>query len=303
MRPEKEPLRRPARAVPDLDAEREVDFGRYVRAVAARWWLVLLGVVVGVLVGWLLSSATSSNVHRAQATIYLGQPIAALGSAQLPSPATNIAAVREIVRSDELVDEVASQVGVPAGRLRNSISTSQVTGAAARSDESEGIFTITVRGPWPGQTVARATNLLATAVVERTSGYVDAKIRAYEEKLRGIERELASLDERIDNLQRSASSPGLSDAERIIVVSLIGFAEDRRFQLVDDRSDTQLVLTQARDIEKGAVITEARSSQVTPRSSRSSMIVGGLIGLVAGIALALAWEPLVRRRRLRVSTP
>src|ERR671924_240487 len=117
MRPEKEPLRRPARAVPDLDAEREVDFGRYVRAVAARWWLVLLGVVVGVLVGCLLSSATSSNVHRAQATIYLGQPIAALGSAQLPSPATNIAAVREIVRSDEHVDEPGDGGRGPLGRV------------------------------------------------------------------------------------------------------------------------------------------------------------------------------------------
>ncbi len=29
----------------DLDAEQEVDFGRYWRAIAARWWLLLAGIV------------------------------------------------------------------------------------------------------------------------------------------------------------------------------------------------------------------------------------------------------------------
>ena len=39
---------------PDLDSEREVDLGRYLDALVARWWLPLLGLVVGVILGYLL---------------------------------------------------------------------------------------------------------------------------------------------------------------------------------------------------------------------------------------------------------
>jgi capsular polysaccharide biosynthesis protein len=302
MRPETEPRPRPARAVPELDAEREVDLGRYGRSIAARWWLVLLAIVVGVLVGYLFSSTVSSDVNRAQATIYLGQALSATGNSQVPTLATNLTAVREIARSDELVESVAGEVGISPANLGSGISTSQVTGSGARQDQSQSVFTVSVRGSWGGRTVARATNLLAAAIVERTSGYVDTKIDALGQKLDGIERELASIERRIDDLQASVSARDLSPTERLILISLIGFAEDRRFQLVEDRTDTELVLNQARTIERGQVVTDARSAQVTPRSSRSSMVVGGLLGLIAGIVLALAWEPIVRRRRLRVST-
>jgi uncharacterized protein involved in exopolysaccharide biosynthesis len=55
-------------------------------------------------------------------------------------------------------------------------------------------------------------------------------------------------------------------------------------------------------VEKGRLISEARGSAVAARSNRTSIVVGGLIGLIAGIVLALAWAPLQRRRRrLRVS--
>ena len=36
----------------DLDAEQEVDLGRYWNAVVARWWLPLAGLLVGALIGW-----------------------------------------------------------------------------------------------------------------------------------------------------------------------------------------------------------------------------------------------------------
>lgn len=303
MRPEQDPRPRRARAVPDLDAERELDLGRYGRALAVRWWLVLLAVVLGALVGYLFSSAGTSEVNRGQATIYLGQPLSATSSAPVQSVATNLAAVKEIARSDDLVEKVAAEVAVPADQLRNGISTSQVTGAAARQDQSQGVFTVSVRGPWSQTTVARATNLLAAAVVERTSGYVAAKIQAFEQNLEGVERELASIERRVEDFERAARSPDLSPVERLTLVSLIGFAEDRRFQLVEERTDTELLIAQARDVEQGQVVTQARAAQVTPRSSKSSTVVGGLIGLIVGVALALAWEPLVRRRRLRVSTP
>src|ERR671937_272745 len=35
----------PRRDLPELDVEQEIDFSRYTRAIAARWWLLKLGFV------------------------------------------------------------------------------------------------------------------------------------------------------------------------------------------------------------------------------------------------------------------
>ena len=138
------------------EAEQEIDLGKYGRRLARRWWLLVLGLVVGGLIGWIFSSAASSDVNRAEATIYLGQPLSASGGSQVPSVQTNPAAVREIARSEEVVGEVAEQVGVDAQRLRAGISTSQISGAVARTGQPNQLFDIAVRGPWPRATVAEA---------------------------------------------------------------------------------------------------------------------------------------------------
>jgi uncharacterized protein involved in exopolysaccharide biosynthesis len=42
-----------ARPELDLDAEADVDLGRYGRALCERWWLLLAGLVAGAGVGYL----------------------------------------------------------------------------------------------------------------------------------------------------------------------------------------------------------------------------------------------------------
>jgi capsular polysaccharide biosynthesis protein len=304
MRTEEDPRTRPARPLPDLDAEQEIDFGRYGRAVLQRWWLVLAAVVVGALIGWLVSAAENADVNRAEATVYLGQPTTAGGSAQVSTFATNPTAVRELARSDEVVDDVAAQVGIEPGELRSGISTSAVGGAATTrpGQQPTPLYEIAVSGTWPRATVAEAANLLAAAVIDGSSVYVDTKIETYERGLATIGDQIDSIDQRIAQLQEAAQDPGLESVERLIFLNLIATAEDRRSELVQEQAETELLLTQAQQVEKGRLISEARGSAVAARSNRTSIVVGGLIGLIAGIVLALAWEPLQRRRRrLRVS--
>ncbi len=290
---------RPAksRELPELEAEQEIDLGRYGRRLAKRWWLLVLGLVIGGLIGWIFSSTASSDVNRAEATIYLGQPLSASGGSQVPSVQTNPAAVREIARSDEVVGDVAEQVGVDARRLRAGISTSQVSGAVVRTGQTNQLFEIAVRGPWPRRTVAEATNLLAAEVVERTSAYADTKITAYEARLEELDGDLEAAEALIAQLTAQASAPDTSSEDRVTAVTLLGFARGDRSDLSDQRLEVELLLAQARDVEKGQVVTEARASAVTPRSSRSSIVVGALIGLIVGFAAALAWDPIVGRRR------
>lgn len=267
--------------------EEELDLREYGRTVGARWWLVLAAVVLGALIGWLLAVG-GGDVWRARTTIYLGQPIAPSGEAQIQSAATNPSTAGVIARSDEVVEQVAAEVGVQPGKLRGGISTRAIEGAITRLNQTP-LVEISVRGPWGREQVAEAANLIAAEVAERSSGYVNSKIAAFDERLSAQEDELSTLDERIAQLEQGG---GGLDA-----VALLAVFEQRRGQLRAEHADTQEALSVAQNVEAAQVLTEARGTKVSARSPRSSIIVGALIGLLAGVLLALLWDPLTSRLR------
>jgi len=41
------------RPLPDVDAEEELELGRYWNALITRWWLPLAGLVAGIAIGYL----------------------------------------------------------------------------------------------------------------------------------------------------------------------------------------------------------------------------------------------------------
>ena len=73
----------------DPEAEQEVDFGRYWRLLAARWWVPVAGLVVGAVVGYLIALG-GNQVYKATATLYLGQPYTASGNVQLSYSAAKV---------------------------------------------------------------------------------------------------------------------------------------------------------------------------------------------------------------------
>src|SRR5437867_5363767 len=106
------------RSVPDLDAEQEVDFGRYWRMIAARWWLPVGLLVAGLVIGYLVSLGTNSTTYKATAQVYLGQPLAPGGAAPVGSAPTSLGLVSNFVTSETTIKTVASRVGLNASRLR-----------------------------------------------------------------------------------------------------------------------------------------------------------------------------------------
>src|SRR5919202_6535598 len=98
--------RRPDPSDLDFDAEQEVDFGRLWGTLASHWWLPLLGLVVGAILGY-LASLGGGQVYKAQTTIYLGQPYSVSGNVQLQSAQTNPSTVRQIVNAQSTLEAVA----------------------------------------------------------------------------------------------------------------------------------------------------------------------------------------------------
>src|ERR1043165_8438500 len=166
---------RPRPAPPDLDAEAEVDLGGYGEAILARWWLLLLGLVVGAIIGY-LSTLGGSQTFRAQAVLYMGQPLGA-GLAPLQSLQTNPSSAHTIITSEEVVRRVARQAGMTEGQLRNGTSVTAVQGFNAKLNQTP-LIAITVKGPEPGKS-ARAADLLGATLVSAFSGVSKPKIDVF----------------------------------------------------------------------------------------------------------------------------
>jgi uncharacterized protein involved in exopolysaccharide biosynthesis len=264
----------------DFDAEQEIDLGRHARAVAARWWLPLLGLIAGAAIGYALSLGGSA-VYVGQAVVYLGQPLGILGGNQVQAPNTNPSTARAIVRSESVIRRVANEVGLSPSTLRSGVNATPVQGNVPRLGQTP-LVQVTVRGPRPAR-VAAASNELADTLVDRLSSYSRTKIETLEEQL-------AADEAAIDELDRALDSADVSSTNKLIL-------QLRLSQLQQDRTQTIQLLSLARNVESPRVLTRASAVKTTARSRRNSIAVGGFIGLLLGIAAALLWEPVTRRRR------
>ena len=133
---------------PRLEGEADVDLGRHVSAVAARWWLLVVGFVAGVAIA-LLFSVGGKDVYRAAALVYPGQPLSPTGSLQIQSLATNPSAIGQIARSEAALRRgaEASGYGSPA-KLRRNQAVQGVSGNVARNGQVQ-LVNIVVTGDAP----------------------------------------------------------------------------------------------------------------------------------------------------------
>src|ERR671934_1332543 len=110
----------------ELEAEQEVDLGRYWSALAARWWLPVVGLLVGAAIAYVISLG-GSNSFKASATVYLGTPYSIIGNVQLSTPQTNPSTVNALIHSEEFVEKAAAFAGTSPGSIRGGISSKSIS--------------------------------------------------------------------------------------------------------------------------------------------------------------------------------
>jgi hypothetical protein len=266
----------------DWDAEQDVDLGRYARALLDRWWLPVLGLLVGAALGY-LATVGSSQVYSAKSTVYLGQPYTASGNIQLQSAQTNPSTVRQIVTAEESILAAAKAAKLKPSALRGHVSVQPVSGNLAKLGQTP-LVSIEVQGPTRRKT-ADATNVLAQAVIDSSaiSGYPAAKIRNF--------RAQVTRDEQQTNVINQALRSGsVSTTDKLLLQLQLG-------NLKQDQIAASQLLSQALQVEQPRVVTKAAATRVTARSRRNSIVVAAVIGLLVGILAALAWAPVASRLR------
>lgn len=276
----------------EQELEQEVDFGRYFRTLAGRWWLLVIGVVVGALIGAALT-AGQKELYRARATLYLGQPLAATGTTQIQSLNTNPSTVGRLARSESIVSEASDMSGLPEGKLRSGISTATVQGYLSKQGQTP-LVTISIKADAPPRQVTDAANALAELVLEANSRYPQAKIDTLNAQIASYKSEIEAIDKRLESINASLDGRGLSALERQVLLTAATVSEQRRGVVSDELRQSELLLTQAETVEMGSIVAEGRAIKTTARSRRNSLVVGAALGLLVAALVALT---LPARRR------
>jgi hypothetical protein len=279
------------RSEPDLEAEREVDLGHYLDALVARWWIPLLGLVIGVAIGYLLALG-GKEVFRAQATVYVGTPYGPGGNVALQGLSTNPNTVARIARGEETIRKVSSESGMSPRQLRAGIATRPVRVSGVAKTVPNQLYVVSVKGSRRGEVTA-ATAGISQRIVDVVGGYAKLKIKSFKEEIASDNRQLAAIDELATKAE--AAQRGSSGLEGLTLGTLLLTAEQRRGTLQQDRLQARQLLALAEQVELPQVIDRGAATKTTARSTRNSAAVAGLIGLILGILAALLWEPVAAR--------
>ena len=267
----------------DPEAEQEVDFARYVKLLGSRWWLLAAGLVLGAVIGYLVSLG-GNQVYSATATVYLGQPYSPTGGNPVNTPQTNPSSVGQVVNNQAVANTVANLCHTKANVFAKGISTQAVaSGASTKGSGSATVsplVKVSVQSK-KGKVAACAANELAAEVVKKLGVYPAAKIK-------NLTAQIALDNEDIQSIQAAIASQNISDTDKLIL------QQNLRSDQLDKTTNSQLLLL-AKTVESPYVLAPAASNKITARSRRNTVVIGALIGLILGAIAALLWDTVVPR--------
>ncbi len=286
----------------DLDAEREVDLQSAWSRITARWWLPVGGLVLGAILG-VLVSVGSGDVYRAEALIYLGQPFTSAGGGQLQSLQTNPKTVSEIVRSEAAIKTAANAAGMRPGALRGNVTSTAVVQPGQVARNFTPLVQVQVRAPTRVK-AEKAANSMANTVVTQVVPYVQEKINLLNRQIADSERQLRDIAARIETAnqqQRLAfADNSLSLAEKLLISTnsnaTINAAEQRRGEVLQELNIARGLLAQSQHVELSRVVQPAVGVRTSATSRRNAAAVGALAGLLLGALAAIVADPWLRRR-------
>jgi uncharacterized protein involved in exopolysaccharide biosynthesis len=272
---------------PDVDGEREVDLARWRRAVVNLWWLPVLGLVLGAIVG-VLYSFRGSNTYTAAALISLGQPVSP-GGVLVSGFGTNPRAVSEITSSASAQADAANRADMRPGALRGKVSVSQVgTTTGAGAIRAAPLISLSVTGTKPKNTAAAANALAAIVVGRTTASYVGVKIHTFRQTLSHVTDQIASVNRRLAAITAAEkASKNLAPLDQLVIATQEDNAETRLGNLIAQQETLQQQLAFATQVESARIITKAAAVKSSPRSKTSSLVIGALIGLLLGAIAAI----------------
>ena len=269
------------------EAERDVDLGRWKRAISLRWWLPVGGAIAGIVLGAVLAFSGGS-LFQASVLILPGQPFTPNGGTPVLTYQASPRAIQELVTSEEALKAAADAGGVPANAYRGRISVTTVTtGITSTATRGANLIKIVVQGKKQKATQLAANTLADYVVSHTTSSYIRKVIATYKADLASYKSQLDALSLRLEALNSAIKTEKLAPLDQLVLVSQIDNAEQRQGTLIDSQSLTQELLALAENVSITQVLNQGVAVKAAARSSRNSMLIGLLLGLIIGSVAAV----------------
>jgi uncharacterized protein involved in exopolysaccharide biosynthesis len=281
----------------DSQAEREMDLGRAWRSLVARWWLPLVGLVAGAIIGLLVSLARGEQ-WTAKAEVYLGNPLSN-GTALTSSP-TNLALAAAYVETPFAVAHASRASGIPGSRLSGSIEAKPALGlAGTTAGQPAPLLQLSVTGPKPGE-AKRAVDDLAGLVVSQLQPYTEQKLKIAQGRLAQEQNQIGDINKRLAEALDAQATLARSGANEPLVAEYAQTAAtlaNEQSQLDSDITAFNALIAQTAAVEAPRIVSTRPASATRP-SRRSSVVIGAVIGLLLGVFAAILWAPITRSRRV-----
>jgi capsular exopolysaccharide synthesis family protein len=268
-----------------------MDPAEYLRALRRRWVVIAAAVGVALAVAWF----TTSVVHVAVPTVSYQAEVLLLDTGTVSTTPAEISSL-DTMASLVTIRPVAERV---AERLRyEGDPMTLAAGVSATTGENSGILTIRAVGSDAVQAerIADAfTEEFLAFLSDRKSNTIAREQQFLLEQLNDLSKQMDNLEGRID-----ASFGGEKErltAERNAKITTYGFLQ-QQFQQLN---------TAAAERDRLQVIQEATAETVTlegfqaPQSTGSRLILAGMVGLFAGVGLALLLERIDTRIKTKLA--
>ena len=283
------------RSEAQTEFEQEVDFGRYLKALASGWWLLAAGLVIGAVLGLALTLG-SGKLYKGKATVYLGQPTAVNSATPIQSLSTNPTTVDQLAHATDVLNQVSKSSGLPLKKLSAGVSTSTVQGSLSKLGQSP-LVVISVQAKAPQKAVTDATNELASLLLARISSYPNRKVAILRAQIASCKRQIAAIDKRMNGINAAVANSSGSSLEQQVLLTQATLSEQRRGGLFGNIETNQLFIAQAKTVEQRSIVSKAEATKAIGRNRTSAVAVGAALGLLIG-ALVVLMVPGFRRKRL-----
>lgn len=257
-----------------------MDPADYARILRARWRIVLLTFGLALAAAW-FTTTTVVPVGRPGPQQYQASALL-LSTYSGTGPTLNTMAALTTIQP--VVEQVGEEINYEGDWY------SLASRVSASADNDAGVLTISARALNPRQ-AERVANAFADGLLnylrERRTLGSRGQIRALEDRLDGLSEEIATLDRRIARQPEGSTQAELLRAERNSKVLAYGSVSDQY----------QHLLSQAREPDPLEFIQDASARPIRtgtgfepPQSRTARLLLGGIVGLLAGAALALVLE-------------
>jgi uncharacterized protein involved in exopolysaccharide biosynthesis len=281
----------------DPGVERDIDLRRWKDAAVAYWWVAAAGLVAGIVIGSVYSLSGGSS-YSASALIARGQAFNPGGNTPVLSYLSSPDAIESYATEPSTLQVVAAKAGLTVNELSGHVTTSTVgqTGTASQTNTNSILIQITVTLN-KAKKAEDAANAFADVVTQlTTSDYVRSSLAIYEQRDASFKSRITALKQQIASLQEVLKGSTLTPLNKLVLVSELEQAQASLGQTLDSQTTNEQDLILARDVEQTKVIQKAtRAQKSVARSRRNSVLFGGLIGLLIGVAAALVYGLRARR--------